>query len=82
MDELNLLIERLWLSRERLPVQAVYDAFRHRINELNAQKLKPLAIPSRAQFYRIVSQIDKYDAMVAREGKRAADKHFRATGAG
>ncbi|MGU5537738.1 Mu transposase C-terminal domain-containing protein [Aeromonas caviae] len=82
MDELHALVERLWFSREKLPIQAVYDAFRHRINELNAERLKPLKIPSRAQFYRIVDQIDKYDAMAAREGKRAADKHFRATGAG
>ncbi|MFQ1786765.1 Mu transposase C-terminal domain-containing protein [Aeromonas veronii] len=82
MGELHTLVERLWFSREKLPIQAVYDAFRHRINELNAERLKPLKIPSRAQFYRIVDQIDKYDAMAAREGKRAADKHFRATGAG
>jgi len=82
MDELYALVERLWFSREKLPIQAVYDAFRHRINELNAERLKPLKIPSRAQFYRIVDQIDKYDAMAAREGKRVADKHFRATGAG
>lgn len=52
------------------------------MNELNGLRLKPLTFPSRAQFYRILDQIDKYDAMAAREGKRVADKHFRATGAG
>ena len=82
MSELHSLVERLWFTRERLPVKAVYDAFCHRMNELNGQRLTPLKFPSRAQFYRIIGQIDKYDAMAAREGKRVADKHFRATGAG
>src|SRR5690606_10396256 len=49
---------------------------------VNSARQIPLEIPSRATFYRLLKNSDKYEVMVARHGKGAADKAFRASGLG
>ncbi|MVF14234.1 transposase [Ketobacter sp. MCCC 1A13808] len=81
-QELVRVVEEVFLTRQKDSKQATYDALVAQITTLNMARKKPLPIPSRASFYRIVNGFDKYEIMAAREGKRAADKTYRATGLG
>jgi len=76
------VIEEFYLTNQRTSIQDVYDLLRHRFVEINKARLDPLKIPSRPTFYRMIRDLDRYECMVAREGKNTADKHFRAVGAG
>lgn len=79
---LNQVVEEVYLSRQRATIQATYDAFLARISLINAAREIPLTIPSRPTFYRLLKNLDKYEVMAARHGKRAAGKAFRASGLG
>lgn len=79
---LNQVVEEVYLTRQRTTIQATYDAFLVRIALINGARQYPLPIPSRSTFYRLVSNVDKYEVMTARYGKRAADKAFRVSGLG
>lgn len=81
-EEIQIIIQDVYLTKQRFTKQAVFDALCHRMNELNTARLNPLRFPSRAQFYRILDKVDKYDVLTARHGKHVADKHFRTSGAG
>lgn len=54
------------------------------IKEENAHRAPQdrMKVPSRASVYRLVDEIDPYERMARREGKDAADAHFRNVGAG
>jgi putative transposase len=82
IDELNEIIESVYLTEQKPSKKHVYRIFKNRINELNLTQLEPLKFPSRAHFYRLMKQLHSYDVMAAREGKATADNHFRATAAG
>ncbi len=84
---INLFISvarEVYMTRQRLTKKDVYDSFSVRLNRYNLQNLDEelLILPSRAQFYRMFSLLDKYEVMVSREGKREADNHFDIVGAG
>lgn len=81
-QELEQVVDSVFLTRQKLTKQATYDALVARLNLLNKARETPLPILSRSSFYRMLERFDKYDAMAARDGKRAADKAFRATGMG
>lgn len=80
--ELEQVVESVFFTRQKLTKQATYDALVARLTLLNKARETPLPILSRTSFYRMLERFDKYDAMAARDGKRAADKAFRATGMG
>mgnify|MGYP000049337727 CR=1 FL=1 len=82
LDETMEAIDEVYLQREGSTVQDTYDHLEYRLKKLNLLRNKPLEIPSRATFYRIINKLDPYEVMLARKGKRAAKKHFRATGRG
>lgn len=82
IDELNEIIENTYFTEQKLCKKYVYQIFKNRITELNLARKIPLRFPSQAHFYRLMAQLNSYDVMAAREGKRTADMHFRATGAG
>lgn len=81
-SEIYKAIEDVYLTRERNSCQAAYDSLRYELLLLNKARAKPLRIPSRATFYRICANYDAYSIKAAREGKLAADRHFRSTGIG
>ncbi len=81
-DEIQSVFEEIYLTKQKMTKQDVYDVLIVRIKDLNIAREYPLRIPSRSTFYRIVMKANSYDVMAAREGKRIADKHFRATGMG
>ncbi len=77
-------IESEYLTRQRKPVKAVYHSVLRQIKIENedanySQKLK---IPSEHTVYRFINKLDPYEVMVAREGKKVADRIFRATEGG
>lgn len=77
------VLEEVCLTREQVCWQAGYDAFCSRLLSLNRMGNQKYEIPSRATFYRMRYQVlDPYQVMVARKGKRAADRHFRTVGKG
>lgn len=77
IDELNEIIDSVYLTEQKPSKKHVYRVFQNRINELNITQPKPLKCPSRAHFYRLIKQLNNYDVMAAREGNAVADKHFR-----
>ena len=79
---LHEIVEEVYLTPQRTSIQATYDAFLARMLLVNAARQTPLEIPSRATFYRLLKNSDKYEVMAARHGKGAADKAFRASGLG
>lgn len=82
LDEINNAINTVFLTREKGTVKDTYDTFKANMERINELRLEPLKIPSRANFYRTVSSLDKYTVIAAREGKRVADECFRMTGSG
>ena len=81
-DEIQTIIEEEYLSNNKPPPSHVYRLLEHKVELLNRLRPTPLKFPSRAQFYRIIKGLDQYETMLHRQGKKAADKHFRLTGAG
>lgn len=81
-DEFQRIVDEVFLTKQKNTKQQVFDEFSYRILQLNRARLNPLKIPSRATFYRMLKNLDKYEVLSAREGKHTADRHFRATGAG
>lgn len=76
------VVDQVYLTREKRPAKAAYDLLKYRVGVLNERRIEPLACPSQAQFYRMLNAYDKYDVMRAREGKKAAEDHFRTSGKG
>lgn len=76
------VIEDEYLNRENTTLESAYAELETRLKELNKARERPLAIPSRATFFRIAKRIDRFDRMAAKKGKIAAEKHFRTTGKG
>ncbi|WP_420934420.1 Mu transposase C-terminal domain-containing protein [Alteromonas sp. A081] len=81
-DEIQTIIEEEYFSNNRPPPSHVYRLLEHKVELLNRLRPSPLKFPSRAQFYRIIKGLDQYQTMLHRQGIKAADKHFRLTGAG
>jgi putative transposase len=79
---LNEVVEEVYLTPQRASVQATYEAYLARMAFINSARKIPLQIPSRATFYRLLRNVDKYEVMAARYGKGAAEKAFRASGLG
>ncbi|EKF9831592.1 transposase [Vibrio cholerae] len=79
---LHEIVEEVYLTPQRTSIQATYEAFLARMLLVNSARQIPLEIPSRATFYRLLKNSDKYEVMAARHGKGAADKAFRASGLG
>jgi putative transposase len=81
-QELFDVIESEYLIPTRPSAKYVYDIFCNRMNAINSKRLELLPIPSRAHFYRSINKVDKYDATVARFGKKDADRMYRTSLAG
>lgn len=82
IDTMNEVVESVYLTRQKATLQQTYDEYCYRMNQLNSLRPEHVAYPSRAQFYRLVSQYNAYEMMKSREGKRVAEQHFRMTGKG
>ncbi|MCO7226633.1 Mu transposase C-terminal domain-containing protein [Pleionea sp. CnH1-48] len=81
-SEIDTVIEHVFLTRQKNSIQSTYDALCARINEINIFRNNSLPTPSRATFYRVIEKLNKYEVMLAREGKRKADNHFCSSGKG
>jgi putative transposase len=82
LETMNEVVESVYLTQQKATLQQTYDAYCHRMNQLNDIRTEPVTFPSRAQFYRLVEKYNAYDVMKKREGKRVAEQHFRMTGKG
>lgn len=69
------VIEEKYLSRQRLTVAAVYEALIGRVADENQFRDEgdKLPTPSERSIYDIVNQLDEYEVIKARRGKRIAD---------
>jgi putative transposase len=69
------VIGEKYLSRQRLTVAAVYEALRGRIADENRfrEEGDKLPTPSERSIYDVVNQLDEYEVVKARHGKRIAD---------
>lgn len=69
------VIEEKYLSRQRLTVAAVYEALIGRIADENLYRNDgdKLPTPRQRSIYDIVAQLDEYEVIKARHGKRIAD---------
>ncbi|MBK5143731.1 DDE-type integrase/transposase/recombinase [Budviciaceae bacterium BWR-B9] len=76
------VIDNIYLTREGNSIQNTYDELCSQITHFNQINLEQINIPCRATFYAMLRQFDQYEVMSAREGKRAAENHFRAVGNG
>ena len=76
------VIDNIYLTREGNSIQNTYDELCSQITRFNQINLEQISIPCRATFYAMLRQFDQYEVMSAREGKRAAENHFRAVGSG
>ena len=81
-SELDRTIDEIFLSKQKNTKQSVYEALVAKLNRLNSIRDYPLTIPSRSMVYRIIDDIDLYEVSASREGKRVADKKYRASGMG
>ncbi|REL31250.1 DDE-type integrase/transposase/recombinase [Thalassotalea euphylliae] len=76
------LVEEVYLNEQRVMKSKVYEIFEHKLHYIKSTTNPDIHIPSRAQFYRLFKRFDPYQVMLAREGKYAAERHFRLTGSG
>jgi putative transposase len=69
------VIEEKYLSRQRLTVAAVYDSIVARVADENLYRgdSDKLPIPSERSIYDVVNQLDEYEVIKARHGKRIAE---------
>lgn len=69
------VIEENYLSRQRLTVAAVYEALIGRIADENQFRNEgdKLPAPSERSIYDVINQLDEYEVIKARHGKRIAD---------
>lgn len=79
---LNTIIQEDYLKREAITVQDAYDRLKILIITENKKSSRIHKVPSRATVYRYFKNLDKYEVIRAQQGKRAAKKEFRVTGAG
>jgi putative transposase len=79
---LNKIIEEDFLNRVGNSIQDVYDRLKLQINNFNKTTSRPHKTPSRSSVYRYCSNIDQYEVLLARKGKRVAKQAFRVTGEG
>ena len=80
--EIEEVINNIYLTRQKNSGQAAYDALIAKLDSINFLRDKPLNIPSRSSFYRILDKLDKYEVLASREGKRTADNQYKAVGLG
>lgn len=80
---LEEVIDDVYLNQEKQSVLEVHSALEHAINICNAEQgpKNQLSVPSQATVYRAINSLDKYDAMVARDGAKTAEMTFRTSGA-
>ncbi|GAB7526773.1 hypothetical protein PBS_57640 [Paraburkholderia sp. 2C] len=71
-------IETHYLNRQRPSVASLYDRVISAIEEKNKHLPEPLPAISRATLYRHIHTLDWYMTTVAREGRFAAKKKYRA----
>lgn len=79
---LNEIISDDYLQRERVTIQDAYDRLKALINSHNKTTTRTLKAPARSTVYRYFENLDPYDVMLAKKGKRAAKQKFRSTGSG
>lgn len=82
LDELSKFIERDYLVLESKSANEIYSDFCDHMDAINELRTDKLKYPSKAQFYRILDGLDKYEVMRMQKGKKAADDYYRVTGAG
>lgn len=60
-----------------------FNLFTTKVIQANSAKPIPMKVPSKATFYRLLDKvIDPYQLVLMQQGRRAAEKRFRATGEG
>lgn len=76
----NSAIDSVYLTEERQTLQDVVDAAWASVDEENKQRPKSLRLkrPTRRLIERMIFEIPAYDRCVARYGREAANKQFRA----
>lgn len=79
---LNDIIHDDYLKRESITIQDVYDRLKFLINNHNKTTSQVLKAPARSTVYRYFENLDRYDVLFAKKGKRAAKREFRTTGLG
>ncbi|HTF97445.1 MAG TPA: hypothetical protein VL995_15000 [Cellvibrio sp.] len=79
---LNEIINDDYLQRERATIQDAYDRLKALINSHNKTTTRTMKAPSRATVYRYFENLDPYEVLLAKKGKRAAKQKFRSTGSG
>lgn len=74
-DIIDEVINEKYLNPQRLTVKAVYDAVVARIADENLYRTEAdqLPIPKERSIYDVVDQLDEYEVIKARWGKRIAD---------
>ncbi|WP_440216644.1 Mu transposase C-terminal domain-containing protein [Chromobacterium piscinae] len=76
------VINEYYLTKQRLSIRAVQSRLRTAINRANADRSTEnyLKIPSYDTLRRIIKEIDKYDADLARYGREYVNKKYRHSG--
>lgn len=74
----NEAITKKYLTKERLSVSEAFEYYKSRVIEENRNnpdgKIKPI---SKRTFYNRISELQPYDVVVGRHGKRYADRAFK-----
>nr|WP_315463254.1 DDE-type integrase/transposase/recombinase [uncultured Rhodoferax sp.] len=80
LELVNSAIDSVYLTEERQTLQDVVDAAWASVDEENKQRPKSLRLkrPTRRLIERMIFEIPAYDRCVARYGREAANKQFRA----
>ena len=73
------VVKEVYFQRETNSKQDTYNALRSRLRSINTVSVEKINIISRSTFYRMLAELDQYEVMSAREGKKAADYCFRVT---
>jgi len=82
LNTLNNIIQEDYLNRVGNNIQDVYDRLKFEVNNFNKTTSRPHKMPSRSSVYRYCKNLDQYEVLLARKGKRVAKQVFRVTGEG
>lgn len=82
LKSLNNIIQEDYLNRVGNNIQDVYDRLKFQVNNFNKTTSRPHKMPSRSSVYRYCKNLDQYEVLLARKGKRVAKQAFRVTGEG
>lgn len=79
---LSEIIYEDYLRREAFSKQDVYDRLKFEVQRLNKTTSKTIKAPGRSTVYRFIDKLDQHDLVLAKKGKRFAEKQFRESGQG